>query len=68
MAESGVLRGGGIVPTNRGGVFIFECDDIERLYDVLGPEIYSIASVEAQPLLPMDRVGALFGRWAQEGR
>jgi hypothetical protein len=68
IAESGMLRMGGIVPSNRGGIFILETDDIEQLYDVIGPEIYSIGSVEVQPLLPLDRVGALFGKWAQEGR
>jgi hypothetical protein len=68
MAESGMLRAGGIMPSDRGGVFIFETDDIEKLYDVIGPEIYSIASVEVQPLMPLEHVGALFEKWAQEGR
>jgi hypothetical protein len=54
--------------SSRGGVFIFDCDDIEKLYDVIGPELYSVAHVEVQPLLPLDRVGALFGKRAQEGR
>lgn len=68
IAQSGMMQAGGVLPSNRGGFFVLEVEELSQLYDLLGPEIYATFNTEVQPVLPLDQVGGLFQKWEQEGR
>ncbi len=65
---SGKVREAGLLASKRGGFFLVDIDAPEELYELFGPEIYSHFAVDAQPVVPVEKVGELFQRWATEGR
>ncbi len=68
IMDSGKVLASGIFSNKRGGFFLMDVDDIAELYDLLGPEFYANFEVVVQPILPIERVGELFQKWASEGR
>ncbi len=68
ITGSGKVKASGIFTNNRGGFFLMDVDAIEELYDLLGPEFYANFTVEVQPILPVEKLGELFQKWAAEGR
>ncbi len=62
------LLASGIFTNDRGGFLLMDIDDIAELYDLLGPEIYANFEVVVQPILPSEKLGELFEKWASEGR
>ena len=37
-------------------------------YKLFGPEFYDSCRIDAQPVVPVETAGQIFGRWAEEGR
>ncbi len=65
---SDMVRESGILTNNRGGFLLVDIDKIEDLYELLGPEIYANFEVVVEPIMPAERLGELFQKWASEGR
>jgi hypothetical protein len=65
---SGKVREAGILADKRGGFFLVDIDAPEELYELFGPEVYGSFAVDAQPVVPIEKAGEIFQRWATEGR
>jgi hypothetical protein len=65
---SGKVREAGILAGKRGGFFLVDIDAPEELYELFGPEVYGSFAVDAQPVVPIEKAGEIFQRWATEGR
>jgi hypothetical protein len=68
ILESGKVRESGLLSGKRAVFFVMDIDAPEELYEVIGPEIYSAAEVDAHPVTSIEKAGELFQRWASEGR
>lgn len=68
VMESGKVHASGLLAGCRGGFFVIDIDAPEDLYELFGPEIYGNCAVEAHPVVPIEKAGELFQKWAEEGR
>ncbi len=68
VMQSGKVREAGILSGTRGGFFLVDIDSPEELFELFGPEIYANFKLEVHPVTPLDKIGELFQRWANEGR
>lgn len=68
VMQSGKVRSSGLLGGIRGAFFIVDIEDAAELFDLFGPEVYGNCQVEAHPVVPIERAGEMFHRWAQEGR
>ena len=68
VMESGKVQAGGLLADRRGAFFLLDIDAPEEFYDLFGPEVYGTCAIEAQPVVPVEKAGELFQRWAEEGR
>ena len=68
VMRSGKIAEAGFLTDRRGAFFLVDVDAAEELYALFGPEVYSSFHVQASPVAPIDKVGALFQQWSQEGR
>jgi hypothetical protein len=68
ILESGKVRASGLLANKRGGFFVLDIDAPEELYELLGPEIYGTCTVDAEPVVPVQKAGDLFQKWAAAGR
>jgi hypothetical protein len=68
VMESGKVQAGGLLADRRGAFFVLDFGAPEEFYDLFGPEVYGTCAVEAQPVIPFEKAGELFQRWAEEGR
>jgi hypothetical protein len=68
LMGSGKVHASGLLGGVRGGFFVLDIDAPEGLYELLGPEIYGTCAVEAHPVVPVEKAGEIFRKWAEEGR
>jgi len=68
LMESGKVQASGIFGGRRGGFFLVDVDQVEELYELFGPEVYGNFAMEVQPVMPVEKLGELFQKWATEGR
>jgi hypothetical protein len=68
VMESGKVQASGFLGGKRGAFFLLDIDFPEEFYGLFGPETYSTCTLEAYPVIPMEKGGQIFQQWAEEGR
>ena len=68
LMATGKVQEAGFLGGMRGLFFLLEIESSEDLYGLLGPEIYGNCTVQAYPVIPLEKGAALFQQWAEEGR
>ncbi len=68
VMESGKVQASGLLAGRRAGFVLLDINAPEELYELFGPEVYGTCEVDAQPVVPMEKAGELFQKWAEEGR
>ena len=68
LMQSEKVREAGLLSGKRAGFFLVDIDAPEEIYELFGPEILANFKLEVHPVTPLDKIGALFQRWASEGR
>ena len=58
--ESGKVKEAGFLTDRRGCFFLLDVNVAEEIYELFGPEIFGNCHVQASPIAPVERVGALF--------
>lgn len=68
IMASGRVTTSGFLGGIRGLFCIINIDAPEEFYELFGPEVYGTCMLDVQPLIPLDKGGELFQRWAEAGR
>jgi hypothetical protein len=68
LMESSKVRQAGVLSGKRGGFFLVDIDSPEELVDLFGAEMLANGKMEVHAVTPLDKIGAIFQRWATEGR
>jgi len=69
MLESPKIKDAGFFTDARGAYLVLDgVDSADEILELLGPEILDNSYVESHRITSAERVGELFGQWAQQGR
>jgi hypothetical protein len=69
MLESPKVKDAGFFTDARGAYLVLDgVTSADEILELLGPEILDNCYVESHPIASAERVGELFGQWAEQGR